>query len=183
MYRTSLQNGSPVVILKSIERIELQNSTSIPSGVSDSINNPDREFRVGDKVWCVAHGQGTVMDVRKDFTMSVRVVFDIGGAFRYYHPEGLMVQGGPRCLFFSLPEVKGDTVRPYPSKIVGKLVEIEVRGTSSIKAVVLREDHDTITYRPYMNQTNYADYADYGISKKNIVGIWILSDQYISYKE
>ena len=91
-----------------------------------------------------------------------------------------MVEGGPRRRLFSLPEVKGDTVRPYPSKIVGKLVEIEVRGTSSIKAVVLREDHDTITYQPYRNKTIY---ADYGISKKNIVGIWILSDQYINYKE
>ena len=161
----------------------MQNSTSIPSGVSDSINNPDRSFKRGDRVWCVAHGEGIVVNVLPDSAMPVRVEFHSDQHWRYYHPEGSMVQGGPRCLFFSLPEVKGDTVRPYPSKIVGKLVEIEVRGTSSIKAVVLREDHDTITYRPYMNQTNYADYADYGISKKNIVGIWILSDQYISYKE
>lgn len=160
----------------------MQNSTGIPSGVSDSINNPDREFRVGDRVWCVAHGEGEVVRIQMDSEMPVRVQTHAIG-LRSYFPGGSMVQGGPRCLFFSLPEVKGDTVRPYPSKIVGKLVEIEVRGTSSIKAVVLREDHDTITYRPYMNQTNYADYADYGISKKNIVGIWILSDQYISYKE
>ena len=160
----------------------MQNNTGIPSGVSDSINNPDREFKVGDKVWCVAHGEGSVVNVHKNNKL-VRVEFKVEAGWRCYSLEGSMVKGGPRCLFFSLPEVKGDTVRPYPSKIVGKLVEIEVRGTSSIKAVVLREDHDTITYRPYMNQTNYADYADYGISKKNIVGIWILSDQYISYKE
>ena len=161
----------------------MQNSTSIPSGVSDSINNPDRIFKRGDRVWCVAHGEGIVVNVLPDSGMSVRVEFHSDQHWRYYHPEGSMVQGGPRCLFFSLPEVKGDTVRPYPSKIVGKLVEIEVRGKPPITVVVLREDHDTITYRPYMNQTNYADYADYGISKKNIVGNWILSDQYISYKE
>ena len=158
----------------------MQNSTSIPSGVYDSINNPDREFKVGDKVWCVAHGEGEVVRIQMDSKMPVRVQFNVEAGWRCYFPGGSMVEGGPRCLFFSLPEVKGDIVRPYPSKIVGKLVEIEVRGTSSIKAVVLREDHDTITYRPYTNQTNYADYS---IAKKNIVGIWILSDQYISYKE
>ena len=79
-------------------------------------------FKVGQKVWCVACGEGTVTDARAkgSFTYPVSVRFTNGDT-ESYTVDGKLYARGNRALFFSKPEVDALETPPFePTLVSGK---------------------------------------------------------------
>lgn len=82
------------------------------------------EFQVGDKVWCCARGQGVVTHFDVDIN-SYPITVTFAADNDYYTRTGQLYTEGPRCLFFSQPEMSGGTTRPFVPKLIGKYVVVK----------------------------------------------------------
>jgi hypothetical protein len=85
------------------------------------------EFKVGDVVWDVFYGKGSVTDVSSISNFPISVKFD-NNKYVSYVKEGSYSEGAIRTLFFSEPKVEGSITRPFVSTLVGKTVVVQCYG-------------------------------------------------------
>ena len=102
-------------------------------------------FKVGQKVWCVALGEGTVSSITDEgSTYPVNVKFS-GGMEEFYTEDGKLFLSGNRTLFFSPPIISAETEPPFVSTLVGKKVLLESNKVDFMGIVtVLDETADKI---------------------------------------
>ena len=104
------------------------------------------KWEVGQTVWCILFGKGTVSCVDDPDCYPVAVNFG-GDTDEYYTLDGAYALGGKRSLFFSEPKVEAKLYPPFvPTFSRGDIVVLVCRGTS-LKipvAVVVQEETETM---------------------------------------
>lgn len=91
--------------------------------MTNKTTSPEKLFRVGDIVYCLIHGKGTVIrdDDGDGFPIIVR--FDNPDIEEAGYTEcGRYDNCGHRVLYFSEPEIKASTTRPFVPTMIGKTV-------------------------------------------------------------
>ena len=100
---------------------------------------PD-EFRVGDVVWDVVFGKGSVYKISEMVYYSIKVKFE-NGFEKSFTPDGKFHEEFNRTLFFSEPKVEASVTRPFVPTLVGKRVVVQYYdGTWIPHPVVVTEE-------------------------------------------
>ena len=81
------------------------------------------EFRVGDVVWDVMFGKGSVYKISEMAYYSIKVEFE-NGFGRSFTPDGKIHEESNRTLFFSEPKIEASVTRPFVPTLVGKRVVV-----------------------------------------------------------
>ena len=84
---------------------------------------PD-EFRVGDVVWDVVFGKGSVCKISEMAHYPIKVDFE-NGFQRSFTQDGKMSPEVNRTLFFSEPKIEASVTRPFVPTLVGKRVVVK----------------------------------------------------------
>lgn len=115
--------------------------TNDSSNTSNQVK-PD-EFRVGDRVWCVLHGEGKVTSVQESEEYPVQVTYCNFDDYNYYTLNGEFVIEGPRSLFFSEPKIEASVTRPFVPTLVGKRVVVEEHACYDVCIKIEFENQET----------------------------------------
>ena len=81
------------------------------------------EFRVGDVVWDVVFGKGSIYKISEMAYCSIKVEFE-NGFERSFTPDGKIHEESIRTLFFSEPKIEASVTRPFVPTLVGKRVVV-----------------------------------------------------------
>ena len=81
------------------------------------------EFRVGDVVWDVVFGKGSVYKISEMVYYSIKVEFE-NGFEKSFTPDGKIHEESNRTLFFSEPKIEASVTRPFVPTLVGKKVVV-----------------------------------------------------------
>ena len=81
-------------------------------------------FRVGDVVWDVVFGKGSVYKISEMAYYSIKVEFE-NGFEKSFAPDGKTHEGFNRTLFFSEPKIEASVTRPFVPTLVGKRVVVQ----------------------------------------------------------
>ena len=81
------------------------------------------EFRVGDVVWDVVFGKGSVYKISEMVYYSIKVKFE-NGFEKSFTPDGKIHEESNRTLFFSEPKIEASVTRPFVPTLVGKKVVV-----------------------------------------------------------
>ncbi len=81
------------------------------------------EFRVGDVVWDVVFGKGSVYKISEMVYYSIKVEFE-NGFEKSFTPDGKIHEESNRTLFFSEPKIEASVTRPFVPTLVGKRVVV-----------------------------------------------------------
>jgi hypothetical protein len=102
------------------------------------------EFKVGDTVWCVINGKGTVILASTGEAYPVVVQFK--NRRDSYTEDGKMFMGwgARRALYFSEPKIEGATERPFIPTLIGKNVVIDHARHGIITLTIKEESADEI---------------------------------------
>ena len=102
---------------------------------------PD-EFQIGDVVWCLARGKGTVVEIDNYGPYPVKVQFPQHSRRDAYTVDGrLEMTSRGRTLFFSEPKIEASVTRPFVPTLVGKRVVVQYYdGTWIPHPVVVTEE-------------------------------------------
>lgn len=100
------------------------------------------KWEVGQEVWCILFGKGTVTCV--DDTDCYPVAVNFGGdTDEYYTLDGAYALGGKRALFFSEPKVEAELYPPKPAFVPflgrGDLVTVMKNGVFVVTSHVVKE--------------------------------------------
>ena len=76
-------------------------------------------FKVGQTVWCLIYGEGTIVDIGDNPHDTPVLVHFNSGYVNGYTLDGYMDVGVNRALFFSEPKIEA---QEFPSKYVGEVV-------------------------------------------------------------
>ena len=101
-------------------------------------------FKKGQVVYCALRGKGVVKYVSNDQQLNiypVMVEFDDAEDTSYTF-DGKVLTPYPRTLFFSPPEIVGDTEPPFEPTLDGKHVVVQV-GQGTYIGTIKREDHQS----------------------------------------
>lgn len=83
------------------------------------------EFRVGDVVWDVVFGKGSVYEISEMDYYSIKVEFEFENGFeKSFTPDGRIREEFNRTLFFSEPKIEASVTRPFVPTLVGKRVVV-----------------------------------------------------------
>ena len=82
------------------------------------------EFRVGDVVWDVVFGKGSVYKISEMVYYSIKVEFE-NGFEKSFTPDGKFHEEFNRTLFFSEPKIEASVTRPFTPMLVGKRVVVK----------------------------------------------------------
>ena len=100
---------------------------------------PD-EFRVGDVVWDVVFGKGSVYKISEMAYCPIKVEFE-NGFERSFTQDGKIHEESIRTLFFSEPKIEASVTRPFVPTLVGKKVVVQYYdGTWIPHPVVVTEE-------------------------------------------
>ena len=80
-------------------------------------------FRVGDVVWDVLFGKGSVYKISEMAGYSIKVEFE-NGFGKSFTPDGKIHEEANRTLFFSEPKIEASVTRPFVPTLVGKRVVV-----------------------------------------------------------
>ena len=94
------------------------------------------EFRVGDVVWDVVFGKGSVYKISEMVYYSIKVEFE-NGFEKSFTPDGKIHEESNRTLFFSEPKVEASVTRPFVPTLVGKRVVVQYCDGAWHKPVVV----------------------------------------------
>ena len=94
------------------------------------------EFRVGDVVWDVVFGKGSVYKISEMVYYSIKVEFE-NGFEESFTPDGKIHEESNRALFFSEPKVEASVTRPFVPTLVGKRVVVQYCDGAWHKPVVV----------------------------------------------
>ena len=83
---------------------------------------PD-EFRVGDVVWDLVFGKGSVCKISEMAYCPIKVEFE-NGFERSFTQDGKIHEESIRTLFFSEPKIEASVTRPFVPTLVGKRVVV-----------------------------------------------------------
>lgn len=126
-------------------------------------------FKVGQKVWCVALGEGTVssiMDEGSNYPVNVKFS---AGMEEFYTGDGKLFLSGNRTLFFSPPIISAETEPPFVSTLVGKKVLLESNKVDFMEIVtVLDETADKIYTDSFVDYWCKDDVTVYEITPVNL---------------
>ena len=126
-------------------------------------------FEVGQEVWCLIFGKGKIDSKHSGgASYPIQVVFE-NGEIESYTSEGCILERGNRTLYFSEPEVIGETEpRFIPELKSGTWVIAVNRQTHETSVFVVFEDrrHDVLLKKPYESDGIYTYRKDqYGFSR------------------
>ena len=110
-------------------------------------------FNVGQTVWCLIYGEGTIVDIGDNPHDTPVLVHFNSGYVNGYTLDGYMDVGVNRALFFSEPKIEA---QEFPSKYAGKNV-----------FAVSKHNPDSI-FGPGIVRAEYEDYLSvegYALSK------------------
>ena len=82
-------------------------------------------FRVGDVVWDVVFGKGSVYKISEMVYYSIKVEFE-NGFEESFTPDGKIHEESNRTLFFSEPKIEASVTRPFVPTLVGKRVVVKL---------------------------------------------------------
>jgi hypothetical protein len=116
-------------------------------------------FKVGQEVWCLVHGKGSVVDIiENDEDYGYPVIVNFENERYGYTKEGKYAILGNRTLYFSEPKIEA---QEFPSKYAGKTVFAvskndsgAIFGPSVVKAEY--EDHISVDgYELFKSDYNF----------------------------
>ena len=119
------------------------------------------EFRVGDVVWDVMFGKGSVYKISEMAYYSIKVEFE-NGFGRSFTPDGKIHEESNRTLFFSEPKVEASVTRPFTPMLVGKRVVVRQKGCCNVVLTITFETQDVFG-------------GDEGIFDKSLVEVYEVS--------
>lgn len=101
------------------------------------------EFRVGDVVWDVLFGKGSVYEISEMDYYSIKVEFEFENGFKKsFTPDGRIREEFNRTLFFSEPKVEASVTRPFVPTLVGKRVVVRQKGCHDVMLNITFETPD-----------------------------------------
>ena len=102
-------------------------------------------FRVGDVVWDVVFGKGSVYKISDVDYYSIKVEFE-NGFEKSFTPVGKIHEESNRTLFFSEPKVEASVTRPFVPTLVGKRVVVVPKFDREVSRLftVFKEDSERI---------------------------------------
>ena len=113
-------------------------------------------FKVGQTVWCLIYGEGTIVDVGDNPHDTPVLVHFNSGYVNGYTLDGYMGVGVNRALFFSEPKIEA---QEFPSKYAGKTVFLVDPCGSHGPFKITKEDADYIyTQGPRFYKEDYHIY-------------------------
>ena len=98
-------------------------------------------FKVGQTVWCLIYGEGTIVDIGDNPHDTPVLVHFNSGYVNGYTLDGYMGVGVNRALFFSEPKIEA---QEFPSKYAGKTVFLVDPCGSHGPFKITKEDADYI---------------------------------------
>lgn len=98
-------------------------------------------FKVGQTVWCLIYGEGTIVDIGDNPHDTPVLVHFNSGYVNGYTLDGYMGVGVNRALFFSEPKIEA---QEFPSKYAGKTVFLVSPWGSHGPFKITKEDADYI---------------------------------------
>ena len=98
-------------------------------------------FKVGQTVWCLIYGEGTIVDIGDNPHDTPVLVHFNSGYVNGYTLDGYMDVGVNRALFFSEPKIEA---QEFPSKYAGKTVFLVDPCGSHGPFKITKEDADYI---------------------------------------
>ena len=130
---------------------------------------PD-EFQIGDVVWCLARGKGTVVEIDNYGSYPVKVQFPQHSRRDAYTVDGrLEMTSRERTLFFSEPKIEASVTRPFVPTLAGK--RVVVVHTSAVRLLtIFKEDKERIYVTEeghYWDKDKIA--AIYEVSSENLL--------------
>ena len=104
-------------------------------------------FRVGDVVWDVVFGKGSVYKISEMAYYSIKVKFE-NGFERSFTPDGKTHEESNRTLFFSEPKIEASVTRPFVPTLVGKRVVVVPKFDREVSRLftVFKEDSERIYF-------------------------------------
>lgn len=118
-------------------------------------------FRVGDVVWDVVFGKGSVHKISEMAYYSIKVEFE-NGFEKSFTPDGKIHEESNRTLFFSEPKIEASVTRPFVPTLVGKRVVVRQKGC-----------YDVVLNITFETQDVFGD--DEGIFDKSLVEVYEVS--------
>lgn len=105
-------------------------------------------FKVGQTVWCLIYGKGSVISCNKGTAYPVHVLFDEGDTVvdDYYTETGKIIESGNRSLFFSEPRIEAEENPPFEPVWLGKEVRVMYDG-NTYYGIVCEEKENYIVLR------------------------------------
>ena len=102
-------------------------------------------FRVGDVVWDVVFGKGSVYKISEMADYSIKVKFE-NRFERSFTPDGKIHRESNRTLFFSEPKIEASVTRPFVPTLVGKRVVVVPKFDREVSRLftVFKEDSERI---------------------------------------
>ena len=102
-------------------------------------------FRVGDVVWDVVFGEGSVYKISEMADYSIKVKFE-NHFERSFTPDGKIHRESNRTLFFSEPKIEASVTRPFVPTLVGKRVVVVPKFDREVSRLftVFKEDSERI---------------------------------------
>lgn len=118
------------------------------------------EFKIGDTVYDAIMGKGEVIGINLSEDYPVLVDFENESLPSGFTLDGKFYTTHPRTLFFSVPQIIGNTKRPFEPKLVGKFVayQIKDRGIQSNllwTGTVKEETEHCLTFSSNGLETSY----------------------------
>ena len=126
---------------------------------------PD-EFRVGDVVWDLVFGKGSVCKISEMAYYSIKVEFE-NGFEKSFTPDGKIHEESNRTLFFSEPKIEASVTRPFVPTLVGKMVVVRQEGCYDVMLNITYEDKDRFGDPHYTFEKNITEVDE--VSSENLL--------------
>ena len=120
----------------------MQESNKVESTVQVQNEVKQDAFRVGDVVWDVVFGKGSVYKISEMAYYSIKVEFE-NGFEKSFTQDGKIHVESNRTLFFSEPKIEASVTRPFVPTLAGK--RVVVVHTSAVRLLtIFKEDKERI---------------------------------------
>ena len=123
-------------------------------------------FRVGDVVWDVVFGKGSVYEISEMAYCSIKVDFE-NGFEKSFTPDGKIHEETNRTLFFSEPEIEASVTRPFVPTLVGKRVVVKEGACYDVCIKIEFEDQETFGGEGYHFRKDRVEV--YEVSSENLL--------------
>lgn len=102
-------------------------------------------FKVGQKVWCLCHGKGVVVDIAEPMVHhAIRADFD--NSTEWYTTDGRLFSDGNRTLFFSEPKIEALESPPFVPTLIGKTILLRSNTGGKDYVVEVLEETESLLY-------------------------------------
>lgn len=123
-------------------------------------------FRVGDVVWDVVFGKGSVYKIYEMADCSIKVEFE-NGFEKCFTPDGKIHEEANRTLFFSEPKIEASVTRPFVPTLVGKRVVVKEVARYDVCLKIEFEDQETFGGEGYHFRKGLVEV--YKVSSENLL--------------